>query len=292
MKFTLLTWNLHGLPLVHRSSSDLAKTIAGRDADVILLQEAWTRALNRSIIAALPGYRHSYTPIRGRFFRSGGLLALVRASALTIDEAAFQPFFCQGPAWKIWELDGLGEKGFQRLDLTYKPTGEKLTLFNTHLQSFYDGHPYEQLRCQQIAQIDRVAASLPPDAAVMAAGDYNTTPDESINPARGLWTDLTVNAQPGHNTNGNVWIDYVFARKPSNRFTASVDVLDTIGLKLSDHNALFATIEIPASPLRSAAALVSVAAAMALQPHDRREFIFGAVLAAAGLLAGTGTQAA
>jgi endonuclease/exonuclease/phosphatase family metal-dependent hydrolase len=278
MRLKLLTWNVHGLPFAHRSSAKLAKYVAERDADVILLQEAWTRALDRSLLAALPGYGHSYTPIRGHFFRAGGLLALVRSSVFTVDDATFQPFFCQGPAWKFWEADGLGEKGFQRLDLTHKPTGQKLTVFNTH---------------RQMAQIDRIAASIAPDAVVIAGGDYNTQPSEPIKPGLPLWDDLTANVQPGQTTHDKYWIDYVFARRRANNpITATIAPLDSAALNLSDHKPLFATIDVPAAAARSAAALVSVGAAIASRPHDRRQFLFAAALAAAGLLAGGGTQAA
>lgn len=259
----LLSWNVHGPPFAPRRGARIAAVaneIERRAPELVLLQEVWfpgdadwlaTRLSRR--YTALDG-----TP-RRRPLRVGGLFGLLRRDAPWVLDArgvAFEWYRAAASRWRLWEGDGAAGKGVQVVPLMHRDSGQPLVALHTHVQAQYDTIRHEAPRAQQLEQLAMLAATLPPNLPVLAAGDLNTGPVEAVYGQRiaPTWLDLTETtraARPAAQTQFEcgaepLWIDYVLARRgPSWGFGAAVDLVENNGRDdpFSDHNGLHARIE-------------------------------------------------
>lgn len=237
-----------------------------------LLQELWrndeVRRL-RSVLGAAYDVREVVPA--GRLYRRSGLLTLVRkASAWVVEHSAFHEYLAEAGDWKIWEGDGLGDKGVQALVLARGQA--RVGILNTHLQSAYSRGSYAEIRARQIAEFNRVGASLPREIPVIAGGDFNTLPDEkAFKTLQSTWTDLSEDFRRRcrcgthylPNTSEGGWIDHVLART-DRAWQIGLDGFSllrntAVDNPYSDHHGLLANLRI-----QSAMSVASVAGLAAL----------------------------
>lgn len=239
----ILSWNLHGTPMVASMGDRLARVaqaVLQRGPDLVVLQEVWFRGDAERLAGVLARtYERiddasSVTDHAGWIigFRRAGLLALRRTtSSWTLaGRSSFQPFEVAASAWLVWQGDGLATKGIQRFEL--RRGSQRLIVLNTHLQSPYlkeedpFGHdyPYAGVRSAQILQLVAFAER-EGDVPVIIVGDFNTTPKESAlyKELTHDWVDLTADVRKQCDCGTIVddrktrkdWIDYLFARRPA-----------------------------------------------------------------------------
>jgi len=256
----LICWNLHAVPLIGvRVAQRLNAAAAAIDreaADVVLLQEIWTDEAVYVIQKALGA---NYAVMNGEHSSGrhcGGLLTLLRRDTWqATGPAAFTRFTVSAPAWKFWQGDGLFKKGVLAVTAD-GPTGHRLVLLNTHLQSQYGYfHADGVLRARQAYVPERIAQLRELEAVsqryrdpLIVGGDFNTTPDEW--PALGLpaeWQELTAALRMTgavtyiEKTGPHSWYDYVFARSlPRASATATARLIQNtaVDVPFSDHHGL------------------------------------------------------
>jgi endonuclease/exonuclease/phosphatase family metal-dependent hydrolase len=252
MRLRLVSWNLHGTPTSRRRIRRMracAAELLRRRPDLILLQEVWRRDDARLLVHDLG---EAWLPLDvppGGLGRRGGLLAFASRSRRWRAESHFEPFRSEAPAWKLWEGDGLGDKGIQRLDLE-GPEG-RLVVLNTHLQAAYRPGGYAEVRRAQLEQLGAAVARVEPDLPVLAAGDLNTRPDEPLFAATlERFEDLTAPLRRACGGCGTVpgrsdWIDYVlWRRSPAWQARAESELIRSAraDVPFSDHHGLDARI--------------------------------------------------
>jgi endonuclease/exonuclease/phosphatase family metal-dependent hydrolase len=259
----LLSWNVHGPPFAPRRAQRLAAVAAElerRAPEVALLQEVWFAADAAALGRRLAGrYRMVDGAPRSGPMRVGGLLAFVRGDAAwrPVGDARFERYAACAARWRVWEGDGLIGKGIQVMSLVADDGGHGLTILHTHVQAQYNAVAHRRPRAGQLAQLAALAAGLDPATPVLAAGDLNTGPEESL--YRDLlaptWLDLTTAtraARPAAQTQFEcgaepLWIDYVLARRsPSWTVEADLELVENTARDepFSDHNGLHARLRL------------------------------------------------
>jgi endonuclease/exonuclease/phosphatase family metal-dependent hydrolase len=289
LKLRLVSWNVHGVPGAPRREERMmliARVVAARKADVVLLQEVWRQRDAEALIAVLGrrGYAAVEVPNSGRWpVRTSGLLAFVRSAAgWRADRIRFHEFQTEAGDWKLWQGDGLGDKG--ALGFTLAEGGLELVIWNTHLQAAYQPGHYAEVRHQQLIELrDAIGADTRP---TLLAGDLNTTPDEAALTALAGFTELTAPLRERCACGTSVeepasleWLDYLFARSPEGwQIAAEVSLLRSQrpDLPYSDHQGLDAILRI--TPPAEHAALAWLAAARLSAPTTRRELLANAAL--------------
>jgi endonuclease/exonuclease/phosphatase family metal-dependent hydrolase len=263
VRFQVLSWNVHGTPFTRERQQRLQRVgaaILRQRPDVALLQEVWFPRDAACMIAALGAtYQPVDVPRGGLLGRQGGLLTLVRAgSGWAVRGARFHRFTLAAAAWKLWQGDGVARKGVQRVDL--ESAGQRLVVLNAHLQSDYRWNDYARVRSQQLHDLRHIAAQVDGGTPVLAAGDLNTRPTESLYAdLRTFWDDLTeaMRQRAGTGTCLNPdgsdagWRDYILARRDP---TWSIDAADVQCIAnqrpdhpYSDHHGIAATLRIAAT---------------------------------------------
>jgi endonuclease/exonuclease/phosphatase family metal-dependent hydrolase len=254
-KLKLVTYNIWGLPLWMTGAkpgryAKIARELERLDADVVLLQEAWTSQARKSapadgrwFIARAAG-QHT-------FFQQSGLVTL---SKLPIIGGKFYPFsHAEFP-------DRLVNKGALKVSVELAG-GRVLNIWNVHLQ---DGGSAEVRRSQVRQLISWVQEAEDGQVADVIGGDFNCTPESAeyeelacwlgpsmLQAAGGLpfvtWDGLS--AKPGAGRT----LDYIFARGrtahpvpealPCVAFTAP-----TSAQRLSDHFGIEAEMNLNLAP--------------------------------------------
>jgi endonuclease/exonuclease/phosphatase family metal-dependent hydrolase len=224
LKLRLVSWNVHGVagaPRREERMTLIARVVAARKADVVLLQEVWRQRDAEALIALLGrrGYAAVEVPNSGRWpVRTSGLLAFVRSVAgWRAEGIQFHEFQAEAGDWKLWQGDGLGDKG--ALGFTLAQGGLELVIWNTHLQADYRPGHYAEVRRQQLIELrDAIGTDARP---TLLAGDLNTTPNEAALAALAGFSELTAPLRE-HCACGTSleepasleWLDYLFARSP------------------------------------------------------------------------------
>jgi endonuclease/exonuclease/phosphatase family metal-dependent hydrolase len=290
-KLRLLSWNVHGpfgAPERARRMARIARVIAARRADVVLLQEVWRQRDAEAFIDALvpAGYAPIEVPNGKRWpRRTSGLLAFARSAVgWRVDAIRFHEFRAEAGDWKLWQGDGFGDKGALRFSLARD--GLELVCWNTHLQAAYRPFGYAEVRRRQLAEL-REAIDADRAGAVLLAGDLNTTPDEAAFGELVGFRELTARLRESCACGTSVqteapapWLDYLLARSPDGwRISANVSLIRSYqpDVPYSDHHGLDAIVRITRP--RAEVALAWLAAAGLSAPTTRRE-----LLANAGLL--------
>ena len=270
----IVTWNLHGTPDTAPMEARIRRVsgkLLAQDADIVLLQEVWfagdARMLANGLAARYDQVEDDKAVLSGFLWpivetRRGGLLAFVRKNGRwrLRGPSVFTEFEARAPFWKLSELDGLAAKGIQRFEVE---SGQlRLIVLNTHLQAQYGKErPYETERRAQVAQLHRSALSALGDGAravLIAAGDFNTLPDESrvLSELATQWKDVTASFREACNcgtlltadSREGAWIDYAFIRMPAaGRYRVkSVERIPSasIDCPYSDHHGLQVGLEI------------------------------------------------
>ncbi|MCK6556613.1 endonuclease/exonuclease/phosphatase family protein [Candidatus Binatia bacterium] len=260
VELRLLSWNVHGVPGTRDRPQRLdrvADEVLRRDPDLVLLQEVWLDPDRSRLVERLAG---AYVAIdvrpQGWLGRPGGLLACVRREGMwrTCD-SSFRPYRFAAARWRVWEGDGIGRKGLQRID--FDVAGERVVVLNTHLQASYPWNHHGHVRGRQLLELQSIVTGIAEHAAVVVAGDLNTRPgDREYRHIRAAWVDLTaeLRARDGCGTclegdgSDAGWLDYVLTRRhPAWQVTAPAAeriVNEGPDAPYSDHHGLAVTLRL------------------------------------------------
>jgi hypothetical protein len=252
----------------------------------VLLQEVWRQSDAELFFGALQvaGYASVEVP-GGREWpaRTSGLLSFVRSAAgWRAEQVRFHEYAAEAPDWKLWEGDGIGDKG--ALGFTLARGELELAIWNTHLQAAYEPGGYAEVRRLQLVELhDAVAAESGP---ALVAGDLNTTPDEAALGALAGFRELTAPLRKRCACGTSVdeppsreWLDYLFAKDADGWcIEGEVSLLgnEQPDTPYSDHQGLDARVHVTPPSLH--AALAWLAAARLAAPTTRRELLVGAAL--------------
>jgi endonuclease/exonuclease/phosphatase family metal-dependent hydrolase len=240
-ELTLVTYNIWGLPpLINFASSkryiQIARELQRLDADLVLLQEVWTK----KALEALPTNRNwsvaSARPVC--FFERNGLVVL---SKFPILGGEFHPFTAAALP------DALVTKGALKVTIEMADK-RRVNVWDVHLQ---DGHSYRTRRRQIAELLGWIRGAADGQLADLVGGDFNCAPDseEYRKLSRGLGPEVEELKGPEHfvtydglsaNPRRAETLDYIFIRRgpqvgelrasPSVAFTASCRQQ-----RLSDH---------------------------------------------------------
>ena len=165
------TFNVWGLPEafsddVSSRMRALAKRLKDSDLDVLLIQEAWTREVRRTL---RQGARHAGYSVSKGSGASGGLMTLSR---LPIRSSRFEGFRFRGDPERVTKGEYLGGKGFEIVEI--EGEGGPFVLINTHLHARYrveDSGLDSAVRTAQLLQIVAFVHGHP--GSVVVGGDFN-----------------------------------------------------------------------------------------------------------------------
>jgi endonuclease/exonuclease/phosphatase family metal-dependent hydrolase len=266
----------------------IAAAVLAREPGVVLLQEVWRRSDAAWLEERFgrEGYEAVGVPLGGLLMRKAGLLAFVDTRAgWRADAARFHEFSAEASDWKVWEGDGLGDKGVQ--GFTVSCEGLAFDVLHTHLQAAYQEGGYAGVRRAQLKELRALVATVT-GRPVLVAGDLNTAPDEAaweeMADLRDLTAELRASCACGTSVPGvgetSRWIDYLLAHVPSGwDLEAKLSLLRSQrpDVPYSDHQGLDAVFRIAAPP--SVPSLSALAAArLAGGPTTRRELLGSAGL--------------
>src|SRR5262245_20311097 len=172
--FSLVTFNCLGAPArnARRRLLALAQELRQRADNVVCLQEAQVHAYRKLLIQECSQHRFScFEPFV--YAPKGGLLTLAR---LAIEHYEFMLYrsreIVRPPALMDWAL----HKGvlLTRLSIADLP----IVVLNTHLSANYSanwntGNHYARIEHSQLQQLAEIVRAQPPEALVVAAGDFN-----------------------------------------------------------------------------------------------------------------------
>jgi len=248
----------------------LGNHLQSLDFDVLILQEVWTGAARRHLLAEgrRAGLGYAWRGQDGSF--DGGLLVLSRVPIL---KASFERYDLPGQPPVARHVDYFVGKGFLHVQLA-GPSGP-IHLFDTHLHARYGSdvpHEYHTYRVGQIVQL--ALALRETRGPTIVAGDFNLQEESSeyriltgLTGLRDVAVELdhreptVYDAHPFRSTRRDRRIDFVFVRDGeagavrSRSITRAFDeVFDLAGspASFSDHAGLVAELEIQAgvgSPL-------------------------------------------
>jgi endonuclease/exonuclease/phosphatase family metal-dependent hydrolase len=176
----VVSWNLHGLPFIGAGPRMAVTGAKIREIhpDFVFLQEVWLNRYASTLKAELhaAGYveaeYRSIAPIR-----TGGLLVFVDPRrGWRIVSTRFVEYDLSGPAWRVWEGDGLSGKGMLIIEVENAAKVRRV-LIDTHLQSQYGARDYAAVRGAQLDQLLREATS---HKAWLIAGDFNMRDNDDL----------------------------------------------------------------------------------------------------------------
>lgn len=173
-EFSLVTFNCFGAPApnVRRRLLALAQELNRRADSVVCLQEAQAHAYRKLLIQACTRYPFTcYQPFVHA--PKGGLLTL---ATLPIEQYEFMLYRSREIVRPAALMDWVLHKGvlLTRLSLAGLP----IVVLNTHLSANYsvnwntDNH-YARIEHGQLQQLAEIVRAQPPEALVVAAGDFN-----------------------------------------------------------------------------------------------------------------------
>ena len=165
------TFNVWGLPEAFSDdvSSRMRALVArfeATDLDVLLIQEAWTREVRRTL---RNGARRAGFSVSRGDGASGGLMTFSR---LPIRASRFERFRFRGDPERVTKGEYLGGKGFEIVEL--EGADGPFTVVNTHLHARYrveDSDLDSAVRTAQLLQI--VAFARDHAGSLVIGGDFN-----------------------------------------------------------------------------------------------------------------------
>jgi len=167
----LLTWNVYMLPKPIKNSHQKSRTQAiahflkNSDYDVIFLQEAFSPGFRRSLKKVIDTEYPYYARLKKKFgvypFMGPGLVAYSKFPMTKVDHVYYDK--CKG-------ADCHASKGVQLVEITL-PSGKKLQVANTHMQSGTNHFSTRRRQLDQIRELlkENKSASIPQ----LLVGDLN-----------------------------------------------------------------------------------------------------------------------
>ena len=243
----LVTFNIQATWVVGKNRPARMRAIAEYlgplDPDVVGFQECLVPADRDLLISEMKRQtRLQYN----QYYPSGNVgSGVLISSAFPIKEAWFHRYEAIGPAWKIWEGDGLAGKGMGLARLELPGSAGFVDFFDTHAQAGYGNADYKVMRRKEMAE----AAQFINDARCGAApgfvvGDFNSRRDtpEHKTLVEGANLERVMSVESS--------IDHIYAaRDPRYRFEVveSREIPATIKrggepFELSDHNGYFTVV--------------------------------------------------
>jgi endonuclease/exonuclease/phosphatase family metal-dependent hydrolase len=262
MNIRLISWNLHGIPFLARRRERMMTALMAtleRRPDIVAFQEVWGDADARQISERADAELMRTVKVPGVYSSPpGGLVVLYRDAVWQVLRHEFRHYEAHGPAWRLWEGDGVAGKGIQHVRLLHRETRSEFSLLNTHLQSQYPEYNrlYERERESQIQQLAATASEVSGGRPVIGVGDFNTLPSERLyGVLTTSWCDMTIKARAAagkrattyEDGGGGAWLDYVLGRRdPGCAFDADVRLLRNARRDdpFSDHHGLAATVSL------------------------------------------------
>jgi endonuclease/exonuclease/phosphatase family metal-dependent hydrolase len=217
------TFNVWGLPEafsddVSSRMRALVERFEDSNLDILLIQEAWTREVRRTL---RQGARRAGFSVSEGSGASGGLMTLSR---LPIRSSRFERFRFRGDPERVTKGEYLGGKGFESVEI--EGEGGPFVVINTHLHARYraeDSTLDSAVRTAQILQIVAFVQNHP--GSLVIGGDFNCRPDEpEYQVFRGLTgaIDLGAGSELGTLSSSNFYkrgrtgpdkrIDFIFVR--------------------------------------------------------------------------------
>lgn len=236
--------------------------LAELDADLFCLQEIQQNAYAALVVKQLSRHPHFAFKTKPRA-PAGGLLTISR---LPFETWEFVPYHDRGVRWSIGIADWNLEKGF--LVAWLRLEGQRVCVINTHTQANYRGkwtpdNLQARIEHNQVLQLSEYVRGLPPEALVIACGDFNfprgTYLYETLIAASGMSDPLQDDPRPSYRpfplapSYWHTTIDYALVRLPdSTPVEVSADLLVTEDERgrlpwqrfLTDHNALILNLKI------------------------------------------------
>lgn len=172
----IVSFNVWGVPTVspHRAErmTEIARRVAGLDADFVALQEVWedddaARIAPALAAAGLTEQRHF-----GKRQVGGRGSGLWIASRFPITNERFVVFDVGDKPYIHWHLDYLSEKGVAVVEID-TPKG-RVTVANTHLQSTYFFGDYTFVQLAQALTADQATRDV--TSPLIFVGDINAKP--------------------------------------------------------------------------------------------------------------------
>lgn len=182
----VLTYNIKGLPplltpgwgndryqvMAQKLSERLAKDKA---PDVVVMQEVFTEEASSVVPLSTypfsaPGPTRNGSDANGDFqkFYSAGLFILSRYPVVEAGQINFANGVCA-----TWDCHA--NKGIQFIKIIVPGVTEKITIFNTHMQS---GASHDQVRIEQMETLGKfVSAHRRDDELMIFGGDFNSSPE-------------------------------------------------------------------------------------------------------------------
>jgi endonuclease/exonuclease/phosphatase family metal-dependent hydrolase len=223
--FSLLTLNCFGVPTptTHARLLTLARELNARDYQVVCLQEVQSHAYRRLLVRACASYPHAaYAPFVHA--PKGGLLTLAQLPIVKFQFTLYRSRQVPDP---LSLMDWLLHKGILTTRLEY--VGVPIVVLNTHMNANYSGNwdrrnRYTRGEAEQLRELAEVVRAQPPEALVVAIGDFNFPRDSwlydkflaesgMIDPLAGD-TRPTVRAPLSFSERYSLPIDFAFVRAP------------------------------------------------------------------------------
>jgi len=217
------TFNVWGLPEAFSDDVSsrmrlLVERLATSDLDVLLIQEAWTQEVRRTL---RQGARAAGFAVSEGSDASGGLMTLSR---LPIRSSRFERFRFRGDPERVLKGEYLGGKGFEVVELE-GPSGP-FTLVNTHLHARYRIEDSSLDSAVRIAQLLQMIAFVHGHVgSLVIGGDFNCRPGDpeyevfrgltgviETGPELALGTISKTNFYKRDRVAGDKRIDFIFVR--------------------------------------------------------------------------------
>ena len=181
VELTVVSYNVWGVPMVSPDRgariAEIARRLAGVDADLIALQELWVPEDADRIGAALAD---AGLPHQQRFGTSPDKQSesgLFIASRYPIEDARFEAFRVGTTPYIPWHLDWMARKGVALVRVA-TPAGP-LHFANTHLQATYAMGDYTFVQVSQALQVAKMVRATDDSAPpLLVVGDLNALPDD------------------------------------------------------------------------------------------------------------------
>jgi endonuclease/exonuclease/phosphatase family metal-dependent hydrolase len=220
------TFNVWGLPEafsddVSSRMRALVSRLEATDLDILLIQEAWTREVRRTL---RNGARRAGFAVSEGDGASGGLMTLSR---LPIRASRFERFRFRGDPERLDKGEYIGGKGFEVVEV--EGEGGPFTIVNTHTHARYrveDSRLDSAVRAAQLLQIVAFVHEYP--GSLVIGGDFNCREsDPELRVFRGLTgaIELGAGASLGTLSSTNFYkrdrtapdkrIDFLFVRPAS-----------------------------------------------------------------------------